>query len=286
VITQTAGTINAGDDLVLGHEAGSNGTCNVEGDSVNVDNGVFVGVRGSGTLSVSGGGQLDVAGHLFVGDDLNSNGSVNVNRAFASVDITDSLVGGGRDISQSGQGSLTISDGAVNVGSSLKIWSTGTVNLSGGTLRAQSIDHTQGGTFNFTGGELHVEMFDGDLTQNGGILAAGASVGTTTITGDYTMANLSDTTVEIELVGAATGQFDQVVVTGTATLGGTLDVLLVNGYTPQAGDRRAILVAGRRAGRFEHVNLPPLSSSLAWDIEYLATGVELRVVTGATDSGK
>ena len=121
VITQTAGTINAGDDLVLGHEAGSNGTCNVEGGSVNVDNGVFVGVRGSGTLSVSGGGQLDVAGHLFVGDDLNSNGSVNVNRASASVDITDSLVGGGRDISQSGQGSLTISDGAVNVGSSLKI---------------------------------------------------------------------------------------------------------------------------------------------------------------------
>ena len=103
----------------------------------------------------------------------------------------------------------------------------GNLNLSGGALRAGTIDVDSGGNtntanFNWTGGTLSVDYFGFDLLQNGSstILAPGNSPGITTIDGDYTLAS---GTLQIEIVDT---QYDQLIVNGDVSLAGELQVLL------------------------------------------------------------
>ncbi|MGI9429739.1 MAG: hypothetical protein ACR2NM_13845, partial [Bythopirellula sp.] len=51
----------------------------------------------------------------------------------------------------------------------------GEVRLANGTLTVETIDLGSGGQFNVTGGTLHVDVFQGDLTNESGILAPGRS---------------------------------------------------------------------------------------------------------------
>jgi hypothetical protein len=108
------------------------------------------------------------------------------------------------------------------------------VNLSGGTIVAGTVVHTHGGRFNFTGGTLHVETFDGNLVNSGGTLAPGSSAGLTTITGDYTQD--ANSILEIEIGGTDANDYDVLAVAGLATLAGTLDVSLIDGFEPNWGD--------------------------------------------------
>jgi hypothetical protein len=154
----------------------------------------------------------------------------------------------------------------------LRVWDGGTINLRGGTLSAKTIQHTDGGSFNVTGGTLHVETFTGNLTNGGGTLAPGTSPGTTTVTGDYTQ---SSGTLQIEL--ASPSSFDTLVVDGNLTLGGTLSVLLLNGYSPIGGAAFDILNWGTLTGTFSTLQLPPLAGSLSWDTTRLYTDGVLAV---------
>jgi len=45
------------------------------------------------------------------------------------------------------------------------------VHLESGALSAQTIDHTAGGQFNFTGGTLAASTFLGNLVDSGGTIA-------------------------------------------------------------------------------------------------------------------
>lgn len=122
----------------------------------------------------------------------------------------------------------------------------GTLNFSGGVLAAQQILKGAAGTatFNWTGGTLHVDTFGTsdvafDLNQQGGVLAPGRSIGSTTIYGNYTQAQAG--TLEIEL--ASLSSYDQVIVHGNADLEGTLLVKFLGGYAPGLGDTFHILYA-------------------------------------------
>jgi hypothetical protein len=65
-------------------------------------------------------------------------------------------------------------------------------------------------------------------------------------------------------------------VTGTANLAGTLQVTLLGGYVPAAGDSFTIVTYGSEAGQFQTPNLPDISAQgLQWSVSYTATGVEL-----------
>lgn len=104
------------------------------------------------------------------------------------------------------------------------------------------------------------------LNNVGGIVAPGDSPGTLTVAasvtpdrpGDYSQG--ADGVLAIEAGGLTPGtQHDRLVVAGTATLGGTLEVTLVNGFVPADGDAIAVLTAGFRTGEFVDVvgtNLP------------------------------
>ncbi len=84
-----------------------------------------------------------------------------------------------------------------------------------------------------------------------------------------------DGTLEIEL---ATGGLDTINHTGTATLGGVLDLSLVGGFTPGLGDTFQFLTAANRLGTFASITGANLGGGLVFDVVYGATDVTLEVV--------
>jgi hypothetical protein len=176
-----------------------------------------------------------------------------------------SAAGGNAGHTQTG-GSVAV-HGTLALGNAAS--STGTYDLQGGTLTAGTIDTVNAGSaaFSFTGGTLAVGTFIGDLANNGGILAPGASPGTTVVQGDYTQGATG--ALSIELGGTGAGSFDVLQVIGTATLAGDLDVAFWNGFSAAAGDSFDIVSATHLLGGFDTLNLATLDTGLLWDVAYL-----------------
>lgn len=122
------------------------------------------------------------------------------------------------------------------------VHSGGEFNLTGGSASIGTLNLASGGSFNFTGGKLHVDYFDGNLLNQGGILAPGNSPSVTEINGNYTQSAAA--ALEIEIGGLNTiSEHDYLLVSGSATLGGTLHVSLINGFSPTAGQQFTVLDA-------------------------------------------
>jgi hypothetical protein len=83
---------------------------------------------------------------------------------------------------------------------------------------------------------------------NSGFVLPGLSPGTLTINGNYTQTAAG--VLQMEIGGAAAGQFDRLVVTGAGNLGGTLDIRLMNGFVPQPSNSFPILQYGSHTGSF------------------------------------
>jgi len=269
------------DDFILGNGSTGDGTAVVSGvngafrSTVEANNSggnsaVQVGVSGIGDLAISSGGLVMTSGDAFVGQSSGSNGTLTIGGSSggfdATLDVADDMGIGGTTGSAGGTANVTVNTGGLlQVDDTLKLWGAGTLNLLGGTLDAATIDHTEGGTFNFTGGRLQVDTFTGSLTNQGGTLAPGSSPGTTAITGNYDQPFGS---LEIEISGLTAGtNFDLVSVTGTATLGGDLTIDLLSGFIPDTSDSFTVLSAGDLSGSFNNV----------------ADGARLATVAGTAD---
>jgi hypothetical protein len=168
---------------------------------------------------------------------------------------------------------LNISAGWLDVADTLTIGSTttsqGTVNLSGGILRANRVEKGTAGQFNMTGGVLAADEVAFSFTNNGGVISPGNSPGVTHVIGDLTM---SAGSIYLEIAGNTESLYDHLVVDGALTAGGTLDVALLN-YSPVAGDSFDLLDFGSLDGSF-NVMLPGLDLGLAWDAsDFTTTGV-------------
>jgi hypothetical protein len=165
----------------------------------------------------------------------------------------------------------------------------GTVQVTAGEL----VFMLNGGTY-YPGETLNLgsgEVLAGSGTLaanlvNGGTVSPGASPGIITVDGDYTQQ--LDGTLEIQLGGTTTDLFDQLIVTGAATMNGTLTVTLLPGFTPQEGDTFFIIdhsgEGSSGTGDFDTINLPDLAGSLEMEIEFADPGVTLTVVSTSTDS--
>ncbi|TXE15716.1 T9SS type A sorting domain-containing protein [Psychroserpens burtonensis] len=151
---------------------------------------------------------------------------------------------------------------------------SGTLNNSG-AIDSPSFDFDNSGTL--TGiNTSHQRDFN-----NAGVLSPGNSPGTYTFNDSYTHESTATLTTELE----STTNFDIVAVTGTANLSGTLDVNLLNGFTPSLGDTFTILTAGTVSGTFATTNLP---TGYTWSVNYSATEVVLEVIPNTftySDSG-
>ncbi|HZJ14002.1 MAG TPA: hypothetical protein VFD27_03085, partial [Chthoniobacteraceae bacterium] len=110
-----------------------------------------------------------------------------------------------------------------------------------------------------------------------GDLRPGNSPASVIYEGDVSLG--SATTLTLEIGGLVAGsQYDRVNVGGTLFANGTIDVELLEGYTPHFGDAFDFINAGAILGSFDEVNLPALSGDLAWDASRLQTTGQLRVV--------
>ena len=109
---------------------------------------------------------------------------------------------------------------------------------SGATVSAAQVIVNSGGTLTGDGG-----IIDADVVVNGGTLAPGASPGVMTIDGDL---DLNGATVEIEIGGTATGDYDQIFVSGNlvSDAATTFYFSLFGGYIPEAGDEFAFFDVG------------------------------------------
>lgn len=168
------------------------------------------------------------------------------------------------------------SGGQINaIGSTLSfdggLISDGEVNLINTTVTGDVVNDgvvALAGSNTFTGTVSGGGSFTGTGTAAfAGTLAPGNSPGLLTFEGDLDLDPTA--TLEIEIGGTTPGvDYDRVEVDGFATLQGTLDVTLLNGFVPEVGDDFAFLFAsGAFDASFAAINLPDLSSEgLSWEL--------------------
>jgi len=94
------------------------------------------------------------------------------------------------------------------------------------------------------------------------------------ITGNYTQTSTG--TLNIEIGGVTAGsQFDRFNISGLATLGGTLNISLIGGFVPNAGDSFQIMTFGSRAGTFAAINGLDLGGGRSFQVNLSATDLTL-----------
>ena len=266
-VEHTGGLLEVDGALRIGNEATAVGIYNLSAaGQARFDSWCTLGYDGEGTLNQSGGTlTVSAAQPLFLGERPGSRGTYNLMGGTATVGS--SLYVGGGSGSAGGTGELGIYSGVLSVADTLKVWGDGAAGLVGGTLSADTIQDTDGGLFVFASGTLHVGTFQGDLFNDGGTLAPGDSAGITTVQGAYTQ----DATgaLEIEVGGTTPGtEHDQLNVTGTANLAGTLQLSFIDEYAWEAGHDYVILTADSVTGTFDAVTGPG-----GFEVTYSATQV-------------
>ncbi len=172
-------------------------------------------------------------------------------------------------------GSMTVEQGSVIVSGAtaaisgaqgIDIHSGGSVTLQSGTIAVNSLKTDPGGAFHFNGGLLKVVDVTGDLVNNGGTYSPGASPARSTVSGNLVQ---NAGTLVIELGGFSPSAFDAVTVAGTAEIGSTLDVDLVDGFVPGRGQTFKFLTAlGGINGTFNTSLLPAIPNGLTWNVIY------------------
>jgi hypothetical protein len=160
------------------------------------------------------------------------------------------LGGGGPATSQitaatlSTSGTVSVlSRGTVNLTGQLT-QSSGTINLSGGTINAATL-LSQAGDINATG-DFNANVSIGNGSGAIATLAPGLSLD---VDGDMKLA--SDARLEVQFRSIfGNGFFDMIDVTGTLTLGGVLDLSVVGASEPVPGVVYPMLTAGAIQGSF------------------------------------
>jgi hypothetical protein len=184
-------------------------------------NGLSLGVgSGTGSITLANGANLDFAGNFFLDDGsaVSGIGTVNVD------------------------GTLTATG---NVGvPNLTIGANGTAKVLGTLTSAGPV--TNSGTLTGAG------TIVGNIT-NAGTVAPGTTTGRLTVQGTYTQTAAGE--LAIEIGGNVAGvSYDQLAVTGVATLGGQLNLSLVNAFDPGMNDVFTLLTYPSVIGTFDQIS--------------------------------
>jgi hypothetical protein len=273
------GTLTGGSDVVVsnviswtsgGTMSGSgrtiaNGTLEIAGSgSKTLDGRTLV---NNGTATWSGAGTNRIHGH---------NGATMMNSAgatFAIVSDGELLFGSGERPAFVNEGLFTKSGGSSSTVIQFNFTNRGTVEAQSGSLSFTFLavySQTTGATilnggafatsggaaFNLEGGSLAgVGAIHGNVANHGGQVNPGGvgATGVLTITGNYVQA--MPAALNIELGGLTAGaQYDQLAIGGGATLDGTLNVSLTNGFAPGSGDSFQVMRYGSRSGSIATIN--------------------------------
>ena len=174
-------------------------------------------------------------------------------------------------------GTLNLAGGTV-VAEDLSLQATATLDFSAGQLTANALFVRDGPTINWTGGTMSVKTIVGDIVNDAGVVAPGESH-RSGVFGNYTQTGAG--TLEIGIGGlVSVTEHDRFTASQTATLGGMLDVSLIDDFFPSLGDTFTIVIAaGGVIDEFDVVNLPSLAG-LDWLVNYNANNVILEVIGG------
>ncbi len=149
--------------------------------------------------------------------------------------------------------------------------SAGSLTLNGGAV-------TSPNTMNITGGTVTGIGTVSASMSVAGATAPGLPLGTLNESGNYTQTAAG--ALNVELGGTTAGvNYDQFRVggTGAAVLAGTLNVSLVNGFVPAAGNTFTVMTYASRSGTFNTVT-PFGGGCIGWTTRYDPTAVVLTAV--------
>ncbi len=120
------------------------------------------------------------------------------------------------------------------------IQNNGVLDIAAGqTFTVSGGDFINNGTIN---GKGTLDVMLANSFINNGILSPGNSPGTLTVNGDFTQT--SSGTIVLEIAGLTPGtQYDQLIVNGTATLNGTVNIVLLNGFVLPANGNFQLISA-------------------------------------------
>ena len=142
----------------------------------------------------------------------------------------------GVTVTKAGDGRLVV-NGAAGAGSG-----SGTLEVTGGVLTGQG-------------------TITGNVTATAGIVAPGDDVGQLDITGNFSLT--ANATLQLDIIGPPSSTNDLLDVDGSATLGGSLEVVLGGGYEPAPGSQYLVFnsaslvdtgltLTGPNAGLFDY----------------------------------
>jgi autotransporter-associated beta strand protein len=244
-------------------------------------------VHGGATLVVTADGALGTAATTLKLGDATTAGTLRFGSAFAlnaargivlgaggggidtngnTVTIAQAITGGG--LTKNGAGNLILT-GASTFSGPASI-NAGILSVNGSIASAVVVN--SGGTLGGTG------TVGATTVASGGTIAPGNSIGTLHVNGNLTLASGSVTAIEISPSTA-----DQIAVSGTAALGGTLAFNQGAGaYT--AGTDFKLLTASSVSGVFSSVTGLSVTG-LDANVTYSATAVNLTLTTPASNGG-
>ncbi len=211
------------------------------GKLITNDGGSLITNDGGSLISNDGASRKPPAGSTLIGQD---------GASLISQDGGSIVASGGGNIVASGAGNI-VASGAGNLigndGASVLVKGAANMSSRNATAASASSGYTQTsgetdltnmlliGPVSLNGGVLKGSgVIAGSLTNNGGFIAPGNSAGAISIVGDF--AQGAQGTLVLENGGTHQDQYDQLQITGTANLGGNLDVRNINGYTPDPAD--------------------------------------------------
>ena len=239
---------------------------------------------GTGTLSVEGGAFNNLAGSTInVQSPLNILGSSSAANAFTNAGTfrqtvttgttTFGVYDGYTPVAFNNSGTVDIQTGTLSFLGGLS--NSGDVIIAGALTAAPGYIQTGGSTI-LAGGTLGapiVNLDGGALSGSGSVIAnvdntagqinpgAAGTAGVIAITGNYTQG--ASNVLSIDIGGLIAGsQFDQLSISGTATLNGTLNVGLITPFLPDVGNSFKIMTFSSRSpadsdfATYNGLNLP------------------------------
>jgi hypothetical protein len=191
------------------------------------------------------------------------------------------------------QGSVAISGGVNHIYGAIE--NTGDIVVTAGAKATFYGDIEQNGSLQVSkvGETTSRAVFLGAVTGAGGVTGGGEIF----FEGDLRPGNSpaqvnyaadiffgGGTTLTMELGGVTPGlQHDQIVVAGSLTLGGSLELSLIDAFTPFAGEQFTLATATAGiSGAFSDIMFPSLTG-LAWAVEQTATSLSVRLVPSNAD---
>jgi RHS repeat-associated protein len=240
--------------LGIASNSGSTGNYTLTSGTLVAANSETVGYAGQGQFNQSGGTNSVNTGAavLWIGQVSGGIGSYSLSNGSLSVGNTEYVGGSGTGtFSQTGgtniTNGLTVGAAAISA-SSYTLGGTGSLSVSVSNAVNSSSSFTLENGANFT--------TNGNFTNNGTLTIGPSS--TLRVRGNLVEGN---TAVLISQIGGtpATGSFGFVTSTGSATLGGTLEATLVNGFVP-SNNSYSLATFPTHTGSFSVYNLPTVSA--------------------------